>query len=34
MQISGRLDMTCHGDCKGDATESVVLNILFLGSRP
>lgn len=34
MQISGRLEIICHGDCKGDATESVVLNILFLGSCP
>lgn len=30
MQISGRLDKICHCDCKGDAIEGVVLNILFL----
>ena len=33
MQVSGRLDMICHGDCRGDATESV-LNILVLGLCP
>lgn len=31
MQRSGRPDMICHSDCKGDATKGVVLNMLFLG---